>query len=129
MAELVERVYPESNIRTEITYVYALDALKDGDVVLPQLTPGDHPKVRRTVSEDVVGSITLKLTETEAAVVRALLARTNERGDHDLGNAAFDVYCILEDAELQTDYIKVVASDDSSPTLTFKYGKDDRVFA
>jgi hypothetical protein len=39
------------------------------------------------------------------------------------------VYCALDDADLQTEYIKVLTTDGKSAALTAKYGEDDRVYA
>lgn len=129
MAEIIEREYPKKTERTEDTYVYTLTALHPGDTVLPPVKPSDYPLVRRTVTDELEGSVTLKLTETEAAVVRAVLGRTNGRGNLELGKAAYAVYCALDGSDIQADYIKILDRDGKSVALSPQYGKDDRVYA
>lgn len=129
MAEIIERVYPITGERTEEVEVSSVYVLLPGDIVLPGDGDSKYPRVRRTVTEELEGSVTLRLTEVEASVILAVLGRTNGRGNQELGEAAFAVYCALDAADLQTDYIKVMISDGTSPTLKFQYDKDDRVYA
>ena len=133
MAEIIERVHQKTTERTDEYVVTSVEGLRTGDVVLSNDNDIHvYPRVRRvnrTVTENVEGSVTLKLTEAEAAIVRAVLGRVNGMGNKELGDAAFSVYCALDDAKLRTDYIKVLASDGTSATLSPQYGQDDRLYA
>lgn len=133
MAKIIQRIKPVDEVRKDLVDVERLSDLRDGDLVVtaPNSVWAVPAKVEREVHEKVEGTVVIELTELEAAVLKALTGKVNQKGDAELGRVAGELYWALENAQLQTKPIQLFAEHTHTRVgaLNLQYGPHDYLHA